>query len=108
MGMENGEIPKPPNDDLADIQKNADYDNLAINAYKKMIEVETIGLYETSDDGLHDQRQADILTKLANSRVEKWLRNIDLIKKTDLSPDDVLELFPSVILEDPPIEELAE
>jgi len=48
------------------------------------------------------------LTKLADSRVEKWLRNIDLIKKTSLSPDDVLELFPSVILEDPPIEEMAE
>lgn len=86
MGMENGEIPKPTNDDLADIQKNADYDNLAINAYKKMIKAETIGLYEASDDGLHDQRQIDILTKLADSRVEKWLRNIDLIKKTNLSP----------------------
>jgi|GEM_PF-2291164 len=52
--MENGEIPKPPNNNLADIQKKAEYDYLAINAYKKMIEAETIGLYKASDDGLHD------------------------------------------------------
>lgn len=85
--------------DVGDLMEKAYYDQHAIDVYRAMIREDVDDFEICCRSGYYSDEELDVIAQSCKRRVEKWSHNIDLLKTTSLSPDDIINDYPPVMFD---------